>query len=177
LSVVRCPWEEKQILLHRLPSTFTWPLIVCPTSLSQGNQLLQQFCSGRACRDAGTTNKLSIASRRLSMKTFRVFTSNFQLSTSNSFKDSQPITGHFRQKGARRHLPDPVNSKSQICHLRCEIPIRSRRKNQGCSITPFLSGRAWERPCRQYWVGIADGLQAILISLVSRFIVWTWSLK
>jgi hypothetical protein len=42
----------------------------------------------------------------------------------------QPITGHFRQKGARRHLPEPVNQtgisnlKSQISNLKSEIPER-----------------------------------------------------
>ena len=59
-----------------------------------------------------------------------------QLSTSSYQLSSPPNNGSIRQKGARRHLPEPPrisNFKSEISNS-----FGSRRKNQGSGIDPLL---------------------------------------
>ena len=90
-----------------------------------------------------------------SSEAFGLFTDNQQPTTNNQLP-SQPITGHFRQKGARRRLPDPEPSRTFGSSLRIQT------EKPGVFNNPFSDqpGVGTSMPISN-WIGIADGLQAI----------------
>jgi len=132
-----------------------WPLIVCPTSLKQGNQLLQQVCSSRACQDAGYKLAVNCRPSIAIKEAFGFLTDNQQPTTHNQLIP-QPITGHFRQKGARRYLSDLEPSRTFGPSLKIQT------EKPGVFNNPFSDqpGVGTSMPISN-WIGIADGLQAI----------------
>jgi hypothetical protein len=127
-----------------------------PTSLKQGNQLLiaalfRQGMPGRGASESVFVRESSAFHENLSSLHFQLPTLNFQLIAIH-----QPITGHFRQKGARRYLPDlkPSRAFGPGLEIQTEKP--------GVFNNPFSDrpGVGTSMPISN-WVGIADGLQAI----------------
>jgi len=99
----------------------------------------------------------SVFRENLSGRHFQLQTGGFQ-----RIPIHQPITGHFRQKGARRYLPDLEPSRAFGSGLKIQT------EKPGVFNNPFSDqpGVGTSMPISN-WIGIADGLQAILNSSAS----------
>jgi len=157
-SVVSCP-SLPDNKVQQLLSTFNKPSTQSSTSLPCGNHSTKQIHSGRA---AGTrwNHRVSSSIANRQSPADELSLSHQQQTTNNeqpTLQIHQSITGHFRQKGARRHLPDPVNPSS-FRDLGFQFDPDGKT---GVFKNPFYQHPAWVHPGAGQWVGVADGLQAI----------------
>jgi hypothetical protein len=135
------------------------PKSYTPTSLPQEESAPWQIHSGRACRDVMHPNSPSVATCPPSAKALlsSLPTSNSQLPTHS---DSSTDNGSISPK---RCPTTPTRAGKPQFLSRTAMPFAPDGKTGG-SLPPIANTRAWERLSVSLWVGVADGLQAILNS-------------